>query len=272
MNQTGGHPPVVVGIDGSATALRAALWAVDEAVSRDVPLRLLCAIDPAEGGLEDAAHRLATAEIAVRYACTAVESTERPVRVEIEVAQDNPRTALLRASTSAALLCVGDVGFRHFTDGHVGSTTEVVAAHAQCPVAIIRDARRGPAGTDGRVLAFVEESTHAGAVTEAAVAEAVLRRCGLQVTAIRRYADDHTVARLERALDQWRRRYPDLPIDVEVVTGEIAGNLARLLTGTRLAVAAAGGPAMAELFSAAGYAAIHDSGCTLLIVNDQRAL
>ena len=38
---------VVVGIDGSRSALDAALWAVDEAVSRDIPLRLVYAIDPA---------------------------------------------------------------------------------------------------------------------------------------------------------------------------------------------------------------------------------
>ena len=38
---------VVVGIDGSHSAIDAALWAADEAVSRDVPLRLVYAIDPA---------------------------------------------------------------------------------------------------------------------------------------------------------------------------------------------------------------------------------
>ncbi|OBK35969.1 hypothetical protein A5658_07340 [Mycobacterium sp. 1245111.1] len=35
------HPAVVVGIDGSQAALRAAEWAVDEAVSREIPLRLV---------------------------------------------------------------------------------------------------------------------------------------------------------------------------------------------------------------------------------------
>ena len=33
-------PSVIVGIDGSRSALNAALWAVDEAVRRDIPLRL----------------------------------------------------------------------------------------------------------------------------------------------------------------------------------------------------------------------------------------
>ncbi len=36
--------PVVVGVDGSQAALAATLWAVDEAVDREVPLRLVHAI------------------------------------------------------------------------------------------------------------------------------------------------------------------------------------------------------------------------------------
>ena len=33
--------PIVVGIDGSQAAIQAAEWAIDEAVSREVPLRLV---------------------------------------------------------------------------------------------------------------------------------------------------------------------------------------------------------------------------------------
>ena len=81
-------PAVVVGVDGSRSAVGAALWAVDEAVSRDIPLRLVYAIDPdshpdADPG--DAARALATAEIAVRQAFMAVESTDKPVKIEIEI-------------------------------------------------------------------------------------------------------------------------------------------------------------------------------------------
>ena len=75
-------PSVVVGIDGSRAALDAALWAVDEAVSRDIPLRLVYAIDSTDKSDTDtqgAARKLATAELAVQYAFTAVESTEKPV-------------------------------------------------------------------------------------------------------------------------------------------------------------------------------------------------
>ena len=46
MGEHRSSPSVVVGIDGSRSAVDAALWAVDEAVSRDIPLRLVYAIDP----------------------------------------------------------------------------------------------------------------------------------------------------------------------------------------------------------------------------------
>ena len=57
------EPPaaVVVGIDGSQAAVRAALWAIDEAVDRDIPLRLIYAIDPRDirgTDPDSAAHRL----------------------------------------------------------------------------------------------------------------------------------------------------------------------------------------------------------------------
>jgi nucleotide-binding universal stress UspA family protein len=32
---------IIVGIDGSDAAVRAAIWATDEAITRDIPLRLV---------------------------------------------------------------------------------------------------------------------------------------------------------------------------------------------------------------------------------------
>ena len=44
MNHPQLPPRIVVGIDGSDAAINAAKWAVAEAISRDVPLRLVHAI------------------------------------------------------------------------------------------------------------------------------------------------------------------------------------------------------------------------------------
>lgn len=130
MNQSHKPPSIVVGIDGSKPAVQAALWAVDEAASRDIPLRLLYAIEPDDPGYAAhgaAARKLAAAENAVRYAFTAVEAADRPVKVEVEITQERPVTSLIRASAAAALVCVGAIGVHHFRPERVGSTAAALA-------------------------------------------------------------------------------------------------------------------------------------------------
>lgn len=53
---------VIAGIDGSQAALTAALWAVDEAISRAVPLRLISVIKPTHPSPDDYARDLENAE------------------------------------------------------------------------------------------------------------------------------------------------------------------------------------------------------------------
>ncbi|MEI7548141.1 MAG: universal stress protein, partial [Actinomycetota bacterium] len=113
---------IVVGIDGSRTAVRAALWAIDEATSRDIPLRLVAAANsPAER---------ADAELAVRSAASAVEATGRPVALETHVFDGEPTPILLKHSGTAAMVCVGAVGRTHFDRNRVGSTTGALVAAA----------------------------------------------------------------------------------------------------------------------------------------------
>jgi nucleotide-binding universal stress UspA family protein len=78
---------VIVGVDGSESALRAALWAIDEAVSRDIPLRLVCAVEPRvpETSRRRDAQDFEAAELVVRQAMTTVESTGKPVKIEAVV-------------------------------------------------------------------------------------------------------------------------------------------------------------------------------------------
>lgn len=44
---------IIVGIDGSHAAITAALWGVDEAISRAVPLRLVSVIKPTHPSPDD---------------------------------------------------------------------------------------------------------------------------------------------------------------------------------------------------------------------------
>jgi nucleotide-binding universal stress UspA family protein len=275
MNDVSVATAVVVGVDGSDAALRAALWAVDEAVSREVPIRLVYAIDPAagpDGDPEDRAHKLATAEIAVRYVYTAVAATEKPVKVEIDIMQDHPTAALIRASASASMVCVGAVGLRHFSDGHLGSTAEALAGQAHCPVAIVRESPRRPSGECGYVVAIIDDTAGSPAVLELAVGEALVRHAPLRVVTVRPRGDAHAADRLDRRLAPWAHGHPDLDIESEVVHGRILDYLTRHAAQTDLVVVGPHESACAELFSANGYAVLRDSRCALLVAHGNRSL
>lgn len=272
-------PAVVVGIDGSRAAITAALWAVDEAVSRDVPLRLLYAIEPRTPLVpNNAAHDLATAEIAVRAALTAVESLERPVKVEVEIVQDHAHDALITASRSAALICVGALGRDHAAGRRVGSVAAALSRSVRCPVAIIR--RHDPVvACTGWVVAEVDESPESTWVLDAAVAEAQLRQVPLRVLATwqSRLTDGHdplavadnnraTRIHLERRLTRWRRLHPDLDVVAVSAHGTTAKYLAQHADAMQLLVVsqqrAAG---LDDVAGSSARAALHDTSCSILV-------
>lgn len=262
------------------------MWAVDEAVGRDIPLRLVYAIDPdAAGGPERAAHDLASAEIAVRYVFTAVESTEKPVKVEVEIVQSRPVRALIDASRWAAMLCVGDMGNHHGSGVRFGSTAAAVAIGAHSPVAIVRGFDPQPA-QQGWVVAEVDDSPGCDVVLQQALDEARLRAAPLRVvttwrspvTGVREArggvdAGRLAEARLDRHLSQWRRRYPDMDIEAVTVHGSTLDYLSGYADRIQLLVVShERADGIADLFAAPGYAALHEAGCSVLICQPQIVL
>ncbi|AEJ48079.1 hypothetical protein CCDC5079_2889 [Mycobacterium tuberculosis CCDC5079] len=123
---------VVVGIDGSRAATHAALWAVDEAVNRDIPLRLVYVIDPSQLSAAGEGGGQSAARAALHDASRKVEATGQPVKIETEVLCGRPLTKLMQESRSAAMLCVGSVGLDHVR-GRRGSVAATLAGSALCP-------------------------------------------------------------------------------------------------------------------------------------------
>lgn len=281
-------PCVVVGIDGSRSAMDAALWAADEALSRDIPLRLVYAIDPESSSGSDtqaAARDLATAEIAIRQAFMAVESTDKPVKIEVEILQDRPVRALREASRWAAMLCVGSLGLKHSSHGRIGSTAAALATSAHCPTAIVH-AHRPPPAEQGWVVAEVNESHSSDGALRRAVEEARLRQAPLRVltTWQSRYTDIHdnhaiadgnrlAKAGLERRLAEWRSRYPDLDVEAVAVHGNLMNYLAKHAKSIQLLVTAHDrAHGITELLGPAGSATLRDSNCSVLICEPQNVL
>ncbi|KMO76483.1 universal stress protein [Mycolicibacterium obuense] len=263
-------PSVVVGIDGSAAALEAALWAIDEAEHRDATLRLVSVVDDDEA--TDADGPATTfAQTAAKNAASAIEATGRPVRVDVSIVHGRPVEALLRASRSAILLCVGARGLRHATRGRIGSTAAALSAAAQCPVAIVRSHR-----THGRrqrsVVVELPDRATAGALLDRGLQEAHRRGASVRILASSPRTPDN-LAHWERRLAESRRRYPQLDISSVSCDSDALGYVAANADDVALMVTSRtrrGG--VTELVGAPGNSALRDTDCSILICGPQTAL
>ncbi|MCI4675111.1 universal stress protein [Candidatus Mycolicibacterium alkanivorans] len=288
MAQSFTPPSIVVGIDGSRGAVRAAVWAIDEALSRDIPLRLMYANEPHESDPADPQEqerRLASAELAVRYAANAVEATERQVKVEIEIVHSKPTPALIEASRSAAMICVGAVGLKHFDHNRMGSTAISLVSSAHCPVAIVRGSDR-TAAEPGWIVVELDESPDSAAVLQCGVEEARLRGAPLRVLGSwqSRYTDVHDThavadgnrmvrAQLDRRISRWKHRYPDLDVRPVAIHGSVLNYLAKHGDSIQLVVVGArNADSVEELLGPTGSAALHNTDCSVLVADRQRLL
>jgi nucleotide-binding universal stress UspA family protein len=255
-------PAVVVGIDGSSDAVDAAVWAIEEAIDRDLPLRLLYAIEPrATDSSQNVSttRDLVTAEAALRCAALAVESVERPVKVEADVVRGQCVDALVNATWSAAMVCVGARGIGGARGRRVGSTVTALVARARCPVAIVRR----PTTTNPWVAVEFDHSDDAEMILARAVEEARIRNAPLRVLIGRRptfaeiqdaYAIEEmsriAKAEIERSLACWRVLYPDVDIRAVAVPGNPLNYVARHVDSIGLLVL--GHEPSDELFEFAG--------------------
>jgi nucleotide-binding universal stress UspA family protein len=128
--------PVVVGIDGSQEAIRAAKWAAQEAISRDVPLRLVYVInaDPVAPGYS---FRVPMGELALRVATKAVADQDKTLKVETVLTTGPVPQTLARESRHAEMLCLGAVGMGRLGGRLLGSTATALARTAKAPVAVV---------------------------------------------------------------------------------------------------------------------------------------
>jgi len=251
---------VVVGVDGSRAAVAAAVWAVDEAVARDIPVRLVHVVDDQrKSGLA-----------VLREAHIAAEATGQPVKIETEIMHGRPLAALLAASHSAAMVCVGPIGLRRSAIP-IGSTAAGLVSSARCPVAIVRS----HAAADGWVVVEADDSPTDSAVLQRAIDEALLRGGRLQVVTTW-HPDIHgadapggqrVAAQLGRRIAPWIRRYPDLDIRPVAVRGKILNYLIKHADSVQLVVVGKNVSGdVAELVGPAGHAALRHTGCSVLVV------
>jgi nucleotide-binding universal stress UspA family protein len=224
--------PVVVGVDGSDAAINAAKWAIDEAISRDVPLRIVHVThiqgQPAPAAADDGFHLdVQYAEASLRAAAAAVEATGKPVKIETDILWGSPDAALINESRDAAMVCVGSVGIGAVVSELWGSTARSLAEHAYCPVAIIRSPQNAPASGTEWIVVVVEDHADNEAVIEHAMDEARLRGAPVLAVGIGEGdADETPREELDRRIEKWKEQYPDVHVFPIASHGSFTGFLA----------------------------------------------
>src|SRR4051794_8873546 len=178
---------IVVGVDGSAGARVALIWALAEAGRREVDLEVVTAFpvdfywtDPylldtrrIDAILADTENRARAMLDEVRSAPdTAAQPGVGGVEASVVVCAGAPAAHLVERSADAALLVVGSRGRGAVHSTVAGSGALHCAAHARCPVAVVHARTFEPAPRRPRVVVGLDDSDHARAALAAAVAEA----------------------------------------------------------------------------------------------------
>ncbi|QJY48981.1 universal stress protein [Pseudonocardia broussonetiae] len=284
---------VVVGIDGSDSALETARWAADEAARRRSRIRLVHAFGwttellVGHPGLGEQRRDVLLDHARRHLAAAAAAAAERApeVLVEQELVVGHPIAVLVAESRRAELLVIGDRGLGRIGGLLLGSVAIALASHGECPVVVARGAEKElPAsapvvvGIDGspvseRALAFAyDEAALRGAPLVAVhtwldlVADPAV---GLLMDWDAIEAEEQAV--LGERLAGWARKYPDVPVR-RVVTRD--GPTHALLTeaaGAQLVVVGSRGRGgfRGLLLGSVGHAVLHRSPCPVAVVRPE---
>ncbi|MED7953751.1 universal stress protein [Streptomyces sp. BE303] len=272
--------PVLVGVDGSEASLAAVDVGVREARLRGCGLKIVHAFiwplmhvslgpspnGPAEGGLRHQAEGvLADARRRARALDPALE-------VEAELATGEPLGVLAGRSRRASLVVVGSRGLGRFSALVIGSVAVHLAAHAACPVLIVR----GRPDPEGDVLVAVDGSGVGAEAVGFAFAEATARRAPL--TALHAW-HPHTgpADRAEPvpadAVVGWREKYPDVDVRIRLVEQHTRPALIEASRDAQLMVVGARGRGgfAGLLLGSTSQAVIQHAHCPVAVVRHTEA-
>ncbi|MEV4603622.1 universal stress protein [Amycolatopsis sp. NPDC049253] len=212
---------VVVGVDGSVSAIDAVRWAARSAARHGAALELLHAtsfpdllafgVVPATDEAKDflrhhGRHLLRAArETALGAGVTEVRERLDP---------DRPAQALLGLAGPDTVLVVGH-GRGRVGSVLAGSVASALITHAPCRVVVVRGDEWDAPATTAPVVAGVDGGPGSAAVTEAAFAEADTLAAPLLV--LHAAAGDGAEPRLDELLAEPARRHPGVHVEHETV-------------------------------------------------------
>jgi nucleotide-binding universal stress UspA family protein len=139
---------IVVGVDGSDNSRAALLWAYDEAAHHGASLTAVMTwhapvmpMSPPYGSLPpegyDSQPRRDALALLERLTGE-LDARSPAVDVRSSMEEGNPAKVLIERSKEADLLVVGSRGHGGFAGMLLGSISQHLVAHAECPVVVIR--------------------------------------------------------------------------------------------------------------------------------------
>jgi len=220
---------ILVGYDGSDESRRALRWAAREARLRKTSLTA-CHVWHWPFGMPPSGpeimetfrlmseHTAASGAIIARGVGPGLTVSGRAVRGPVA-------ETLLGLSGKAQMMVVGHRGNEGFDGLLVGSVAARLAAHAYCPLVVVRES---PVTDEGPVVAGVDGSPASGAALAFAFEEAALRGVCVHlvssaqdpaaVAGDRAEWDQEAAARFERAVAPWCEKYPYVPTRTSFLT------------------------------------------------------
>ncbi|MET8092914.1 universal stress protein [Micromonospora sp. NPDC005220] len=284
--------PVVAGVDGSPSSLVAAEHAARAALLRSRPLLLVHGyLHPFGYGVPlnpyDVGVPAPSEEAQKMLERTAAELVDRWPGLAVEVRQvaGGPGATLVEESRRAELVVVGSRGLGGVAGLLLGSVGAQVAAHAHCPVLVVRPDEQ-PIPVEGPVLVGVDGSESSQLAVSYGADEAALRDVPLVLVHVGPPAEDRAVPEeveesqaayqaeavrlLADASAAVRAEHPDLVVQEHPVRAagaaqgliEASGTASLLVVGTRGRAGFAG-----LLLGSVSQAAIQHAHCPVLVAH-----
>jgi len=277
---------IVVGVDGSESALQASRWAAHEAALRDADVRLvhvrqLPLLLPAED-----LYALELTEQGRKWLSAARDAAldaAPDIDVHTDLRTGQPGEELVAETEDAGLVVVGSRGLGGFRSLLLGSVANALTAHGHCPVVVMRGRAVPEAGP---VVVGVDGSPGSDNALEFALAAAAVR--GVDVLAVLAWTyegladawlpatavvDWDEIAEAQRRqfddqLAKARTRYPDVPVRTVRFRGRPADGLLEHAENAQLVVVGTHGhhrlPGGA--LGSTSYAVLHHATCPVAVV------
>lgn len=283
---------VVVGVNGSAESRKAVVWAAREAARRAAALRIVHVwhshaypVDPFFiAPIPDVVHEPNTTSHNFVSEAAALAASVAPALDIITETPGGPAAwTLLEHAAEAQLLVIGGTHRGALDRAVFGSVTTHAAAHARCPVVVVRGPQSSatdPALPTGPVVVGVDASSHGQLAAQFAFEYAVAH--GLEVVAVQAWpsdslphSTDDAILTIERAhvgiltaVGPVSVHYPDVKLTPLAVLGNPVHALLEQSELADLLVVGSRGLGRFEgmLLGSVSAALVHQATCTLAVV------